>query len=302
MHYVEEIQRGIDYIEQRLDEPIDLRSVSREAGISHAHFQRIFKAVTGETLKAYVRSRRLAGALELLSGTEMRILDVAITSGFESQESFARAFKRLFGLTPTEYRAIGTRNLFPRKLRFDEAYLAHLEGSMTLEPVIEERSAMHVVGLRTGFSGPGAEKNTIGADLPGLWADFLQLVPTVPQLTPVPLYGVIAPAPDDDEELVYLAAGEVGADRSSPSPPLVTHSVPGGLYAVFEHRGPAHLVDKTVDYIYGTWLMRSGHRHTCGPDLEIYDDDWQGDSEDSIMRYAIPVSPMPNQRLGGPHQ
>lgn len=296
MDYVEEIQRGIDYIEQRLDEPIDLPSVSRAAGISHAHFQRIFKVVTGETLKAYVRSRRLAGALELLSGTEMRILDVAIASGFESQESFARAFKRLFGLTPTEYRAIGARNLFPRKLRFDEAYLTHLDGSMSLEPTIEERPAMAVVGLRTSFSGPGAEKNTIGADLSGLWADFLQLVPRVPQIVPVPLFGVVTPAAEDEEELIYLAAGEVGAECSNLPPPLVTTAVPGGHYAVFEHRGPAHLVDKTVDYIYGTWLMRSGHRHTRGPDLEIYGDDWQPENDNSIMHYAIPVDAGPDGR------
>lgn len=74
LRLLDQIRLGIDHIEQRLHDDIDLRSVSHAAGMSHSSFQRAFRAVTGETLKGYVRSRRLAHALDLLETTELRVL------------------------------------------------------------------------------------------------------------------------------------------------------------------------------------------------------------------------------------
>jgi AraC-like DNA-binding protein len=94
MKYLEQIQRGIDFIETHLAFDLDTAEVARHAGISHWHFQRIFKALTHETLKTYIRSRRLAVALEALLVTEQRIIEVAVAAGFQSQESFTRASSR----------------------------------------------------------------------------------------------------------------------------------------------------------------------------------------------------------------
>lgn len=284
MSHIDDIQRGIDFIEANLDEPLDLRDVSQAARFSHAHYQRMFKALTGETLQSYVRSRRMAGALERLATTDLRILDIALSAGFESQEAFARAFRRSFGMTPSEYRSIGARNVFPRKLRIDQEYL-HNVGELLLEPEIEERTQMTVAGLCTTYLGPGSEKNRLGADLEGLWDEFLTAVPSVPSMTPMPLFGVITATPND-ERLDYLAAGEVTGPAVHS---LVSRTVPAGKYAVFTHRGFARQIDKTVDYIYGTWLMKPTYRHTCGPDIEIYGAEWSAESEDSVMHYAIPI-------------
>jgi AraC family transcriptional regulator len=60
MTYLEQVQRGIDYIEANLDREIEPALVARHAGISQWHFQRIFKGLTNETLKAYIRSRRFS--------------------------------------------------------------------------------------------------------------------------------------------------------------------------------------------------------------------------------------------------
>jgi AraC family transcriptional regulator len=114
-YYLERIQCGVDYIETRLDEDVALSDVAEEAGISQWHFQRIFRALTGETLKTYIRSRRLAVSLERLLDTNLRVLDIAIMAGFESQEAFARAFKKAFGLTPQKYRALRDKRLFLKK-------------------------------------------------------------------------------------------------------------------------------------------------------------------------------------------
>lgn len=93
-YYLERIQCGVDYIAAHLDEDVPLARVAREAGVSQWHFQRIFKALTGDTVKAYIRDGRLALALDRLLTTKLRVLDIALLAGFESQEAFARAFKQ----------------------------------------------------------------------------------------------------------------------------------------------------------------------------------------------------------------
>ena len=115
MNYLNQVQIGIDYIEANLDFEIDLQKVAQAAAISQWHFQHIFKALTNETLKTYIRSRRMANSLDKLLKTDQRIIDIAFCAGFESQESFTRAFKKAFGMTPNGYRKLGDKNLFLQK-------------------------------------------------------------------------------------------------------------------------------------------------------------------------------------------
>ena len=104
MNYLRQIERGLDYIEEHLSEDLSPGDVARHAGISQWHFQRIFKSLTNETLKMYIRSRRFAAALELLEQAEIPVLQIALASGFDTQESFTRAFKKAFDVTPGAYR------------------------------------------------------------------------------------------------------------------------------------------------------------------------------------------------------
>lgn len=66
--------------------------------------------------------------------------------------------------------------------------------------------------------------------------------------------------------------------------------IPAATWAVFTHRGLVQELDRTVSYIYATWLPRSRHRHTLGPDLELYDQRWHPTDASSIMRYAVPIT------------
>lgn len=287
MSYLQQIQRGVDLVESRLGEDFDLREVSKAAGLSHAHFQRIFKALTAETLGTYVRARRMAGALELLLTTDRRILDIAVRAGFESQEAFARAFKRAFGMTPTAYRRLGHGNLFLKKLRLDETYLEHVRASISREPEVLERRRTPSLGLRTTFFGRGSEKNNLADKLPPLWHTFLARAGEL--TTSAPFYGVVRPDLEDPQRLEYFAVAPVAPDHPRVDG-LVAFEIPAGRYAVFEHRGPAARLDQTVDYIYGSWLPRASHRHGWGPDLELYGPQWSAQGEDSVMHYAIPLA------------
>ncbi len=288
-YYLGCIQRGVDYIEARLDEDVPLANVAAEAGLSQWHFQRIFKALTGDTLKAYIRSRRLAMALDRLLTTQLRVLDVAVLAGFESQEAFGRAFKQAFGLTPQQYRRLGRKNLLMKKLQIDADYLQHLRHNVSTEPEIYEQPRMTLVGLRTVFYSVDSEKNNIGAQLPPLWQAFLPRLQDVAHGVPDRCYGVVRQESEDSDRLEYHAAIEVSQVDALPQG-MVSLEVPAAAYAKFTHRGPAQHVDRTVSYVYSTWLAQSGRRHTYGPDLEIYGADYHPTSVDSLFHYAIPVA------------
>lgn len=292
--YLDRIQHGVDHIEERLDEPITLAGVAEVAGLSQWHFQRIFRSLTGDTLKGYIRARRMARALDRLSTTELRVLDVALAAGFESQEAFARAFKRAFGRTPIEYRRSGDVGQVLPKLRLDEEMLRHIDANVSRTPELYQQPAMELVGLRTVFFGVESEKNNLGVKLPPLWDDFLARLDEVPDAVAGVCYGIVKQDADDGEALDYYAAIEVAPgtaqrDGGVPDGMAVTH-VPPARYAKFEHRGPARAIDRTVTYAYSTWLVGSGMQHTEGPDLEIYDHRYHATDPGSVFWYALPVT------------
>ncbi|WP_213028909.1 AraC family transcriptional regulator [Shouchella tritolerans] len=100
------IKKIIMYVEENLHQPLTLENVARHSNFSKYHFHRIFQSTVGMTITDYIRKRRLANASVALLHTNERILDIALYYQFESQESFTRAFKEVYNLTPGKYRKI----------------------------------------------------------------------------------------------------------------------------------------------------------------------------------------------------
>ena len=288
MNYLKQVQIGIDYIEANLDFDITLVEVALAAGISQWHFQRIFKALTNETLKTYIRSRRFANSLEKLLVTNTRIIDIAVSAGFESQESFTRAFKKTFDMTPNEYRKLGNKSLFLKKAQFDIAYLQHINQNISLEPEIYNQSKLLLVGLKTCFYSVDSEKNNIAEKLPPLWSDFLSRKNEIENITSSIAYGVVQQTKENTDQLEYFAAVEVSTLGTLPQN-MVSVEIPASRYAKFTHRGEVKSINNTVNYIYSSWLLQSGMRHTYGADLEFYGAEYHPVSDKSIIHYAIPV-------------
>lgn len=288
MFYLHRIQRGIDFIEAHLDADIELSEVARAAGLSQWHFQRIFKALTNETLKTYIRSRRFAKALDQLLNTRLGILDIALAAGYDTQESFTRAFKSCFALTPNQYRKFGKRSLFVKKIQFDEDYLRQLDRNLSLAPDIRERPPLQLVGLATHFYGADSDKDNLGQKLPPLWAGFMPRLAEIPHRVPGVCYGVVSQTASTSDLLLYHAAIEVSQVSEVPEG-MVHFEVPAARYATFEHRGAPENVNHTVNYIYANWLAGAEQRHSGGADLEIYGPGYLGGSDTSVMHYAVPV-------------
>ena len=147
MDWKESIQRAVDYIEEHLDDKIDYAQIAQCAYSSSYHFQRVFGIVCGMTLGEYIRRRRLSrAAFDLLAGE--KVLDVAIKYGYNSSESFSRAFRSFHGFLPSQVKCGYPAKTFPRlALNF------HFEGDFTMKCTVEERSSKTLVGFKKRFGG-----------------------------------------------------------------------------------------------------------------------------------------------------
>ncbi|SHK55080.1 helix-turn-helix transcriptional regulator [Desulforamulus aeronauticus] len=99
-----QIQNSIDYIEKHLCESITLNEIAKQSHFSEFHFQRLFRKAVGVSVMEYVRKMRLSEAAKELAETDEKITNIAFKYQFSSEESFSRAFKRLYGSSPRDYR------------------------------------------------------------------------------------------------------------------------------------------------------------------------------------------------------
>ena len=100
MHAWEAIQKTLDYIEDHIGEDISIEELAKLAALSQFYYQRLFSRLVNEPVREYIKLRRLARAVEVLQNKQKRIIDIALDYGFGSHETFTRAFKETYGITP----------------------------------------------------------------------------------------------------------------------------------------------------------------------------------------------------------
>lgn len=149
MDWIIGIQRAIDYIEDNLTETIDYEEVAKKCYSSSYHFQRVFSILCGFTLGEYIRNRRLTLAGRELATNNAKVIDVAMKYGYESPDSFAKAFQKFHGILPSQARNNGSNlKSFSRLvLKFS------LEGGTTMNYRIETKPALTLLGYKKRFSG-----------------------------------------------------------------------------------------------------------------------------------------------------
>ena len=141
MDWVLSIQKAIDYIEENLTEDISYEKIASLGFSSSFHFQRIFSLLCGYSLGEYIRLRRLTLAGIELSRGESKVIDVALKYGYDSPDSFAKAFFKFHGITPSQARAEGStlKSFSPLSIKIS------LEGGNTMDYRIEEKEAFNVI-------------------------------------------------------------------------------------------------------------------------------------------------------------
>ena len=155
MNWITGVQRAINYVEDHLTEDIDYEKIASESFSSSYHFQRVFSILCGYTLGEYIRLRRLslAGA-ELAHGKE-KVIDVALKYGYDSPDSFAKAFQKFHGITPSQARTNGSMLRSFSRLSINISF----EGGNIMNYRIETKPAMTFIGYKKRFEGTPYDAN-----------------------------------------------------------------------------------------------------------------------------------------------
>lgn len=148
MDWIQGIQKAIDYIEENITEKIEYEEVAKRAYSSSFHFQRVFGIMCGITLGEYIRRRKLTLAGHDLLSKKMKIIDVALKYGYETPESFSRAFYKFHGIMPSQVKNGGPLKSFSRLfVRLD------LVGGIEMNYKIQEIPEKILVGYKKRFTG-----------------------------------------------------------------------------------------------------------------------------------------------------
>ena len=102
--YIQRINKVVAYINDHLDESLDLKTLAEVAALSEFHFHRVFKALKGESIGAHISRLRIEAAARLLRYSALSIEDIAFNIGYEAPAALSKAFKNQYGITPTQYR------------------------------------------------------------------------------------------------------------------------------------------------------------------------------------------------------
>jgi AraC family transcriptional regulator len=164
MDFIQNLHRAIDFIEEHILEQITYEDVAKHLFISSYHFHRTFSLVTGITANEYIRNRRLSMAGQEISMSNAKVIDVALKYGYDSPESFTKAFTRFHGITPNVARRAGMKlKSFNRLL-----IKIKLEGGTVMDYRIEKREGFKLLAKVAKFRNESIseEGNT---EIPDFW-------------------------------------------------------------------------------------------------------------------------------------
>ena len=171
-------------------------------------------------------------------------------------------------------------------------------GGKNVEPRIEERTAMRVVGMGTRFISVMVPERTNFKAIPQLWHEFEQRRKEIAAASTADApggwrsYGLVEQLPAEGKrhpmEMYYLACVEAAAGSGVPAG-MEERVVAAGNWAVFTHRGPVKKLGETMEFIFKKWLPGSGMTMRKGPQIEVYDGRFAMESEGSEMEILVPI-------------
>lgn len=266
MDWIQGIQRAIDYIEERLDEELDYAEVAAQAYSSPFRFQRIFSCLCGCTLGEYIRARRLSVAGAELASGNVKVIDVALKYGYESPESFMRAFQKFHGIPPSAAKRQGARLKSFSRL----SVKLSLSGGSLMNYQIVSKQAFRVLEKReTVDIDDNVNRNTIPAFWTHSHADGT--VKTLYERSRQgKLFGVCyGNVSNDAKTFIYSIAAEY--DGGEVPEGFTVTEIPAQTWAVFLCKGSMpDAIQNTWHAIYAEFFPASCYRPANGIDIETY--------------------------------
>ncbi|MDO7907322.1 helix-turn-helix domain-containing protein [Paenibacillus sp. JX-17] len=275
------------YVEDHLEEELTLQELARQADFSKFHFTRIFKALTRETLSEYIRKRRLTRAAADLVETDLPLIELALTYGYQSQEAFSRAFKQYFGLSPQRYRNQG--------IHYENLYKSSLN-DVILQLKREPVRGGHRYEQSAGFwtAGRVLEGPVGNEQVSRLWNTFDQALAELPvsEFSGV-TYGIECMGDHEQAGTRYMAAVQLeGAEadwkRWLPEDWSSMYMKPG-CYIVFELDGLIENIPAAIEEIYRVRLPQLGVKPAEDYHFERYRNDFTANTALHTFDFCIPI-------------
>lgn len=250
----------IDYISSHLNEKLDLDKLSGISAISPYHFHRIMSAYLGEPIGTYIIRCRIETSSTLLKYSSHQIDEIAYKIGYDNPASFTKAFKKYFGISPSEFRH--TKTSFIMKTIITDKTLPD---SFKLKPKIAERKAKKAIYIRL----IGDYKSN---DYSQAWEKILRFIKEKRLFGFNQEYLGIAyndPSITEDDKCQYDCCVTISKDIK-PEGEIGVKNIEGGKYAVFRFRGSSDKVGPVYNAIFNKWLPECNYELRDAPCFEKY--------------------------------
>lgn len=260
--YLERMNRAVQFIEKNHEKKILLKEIAGEAFLSEYHFHRIFKSLTGETVKDFLTRLKIERAAIRIKHTKDDIGKIAFESGYENHETFTRAFKKYFQCTPLEYRKAVQEVTIKKQAEYLDKNLS-LEKLQLEEPTVKYLPDLHLAYIRHIGS---YDKVASSFQRLMVWAAshlVLKLKPTT--------LGIVHDNPDlTAEEKIRFDACVIVNKAIQPKGEIGYKKVEGGKFAIFRYKGAYENFYSVYDFIYNICLFEKGWELSDKPALEWY--------------------------------
>ncbi|MHC1723570.1 MAG: effector binding domain-containing protein [Aminipila sp.] len=271
MDWISGIQRAIDYVEDHIMDPIDYEEVAKRAYSSSFHFQRVFSILCGFTLGEYIRCRRLSLAGSELISSDEKIIDIALKYGYDTPESFSRAFTRFHGIAPSQAK---NNNIILKSFSRLSVKLI-LNGGNTMDYRIETKKAFKLIMRKKRVS---CNQELTVAEISQFWQQC-SMDGTIPALCKyIPEENIFGNCivgasfgKDATEEEFPYAIGAMYNGASVEEKDFIVEEIPAHTYVVFPCVGKMpEAFQKLYQQIYSEFFPASEYQPCGGTDFEAY--------------------------------
>lgn len=261
MEWMSIIGNSLSYIEDHLCDEITVDEIAENAHISSYYFQKGFAMLCGYTVSEYIRNRRLALAGRDVLMTDEKIIDIAVKYGYDSADSFTKAFSRFHSVTPSAARkgAVLLKTFAPLKIKIT------LEGGKIMEYKIVKKEAFTVMGNAQTFAYENAKE-----ECPKFWQEHFA---SGKGAVVCGTYGINIDADMGMSTFEYLIADPYNTQREVPEG-FTIRTIPAFDWAVFPCHGPMPEALQNVNTeIFTEWLPGlKEYEFAAGYCVEYYDD------------------------------
>ncbi|HKM35549.1 MAG TPA: effector binding domain-containing protein [Lachnospiraceae bacterium] len=268
MDWITAIQMMLTYMEENLMGDISYEDIAKTIHISNMYCHQAFRLLVGMTPTEYIRKRRLSLAGQELNSTDTKVIDVALKYGFESPESFTKAFTRFHGINPRQAKLAGaTLTLFqPIKIEY------RVKGGKVTDYRIEQREAFNLLVCERTFNIERTNEKG-NHEIPDFWEESWKNG-LFDCLNPFGLnqdhYAICSPLSKESNDFNY-GIGVMCASSTKVPEGCLRRRVEGGLWAVFPCFGKdGNCMEQMWENIYYAFLPESGYTMRDYADFECY--------------------------------